>query len=156
MSIEQARAAVESGDVHTLKKLIAEDPQLVNKTTADNPRTLLHTLCDYPAHRPRSRESAEILIRSGADVNTRAKFEGKTDPGETPLHWAASSDDAEMIEVLLDSGAEIDIDGGVIANGTPLWGSRDIRHAKRSGKTDRARGDLQPDDRCRRGATRSR
>lgn len=121
MSIEQARAAVESGDIDTLKKLIAEDPQLVNKTTADNPRTLLHTLCDYPAHRPRCRESAEILIRSGANVNARAKFEGKTDPGETPLHWAASSDDAEMIEVLLDSGAEIDIDGGNIANGTPLW-----------------------------------
>ena len=121
MSIEQARTAVESGDIDTLQKLIAEDPQLVNKTTSDNPCTLLHTLCDYPAHRPRSRESAEILIRSGANVNARAKFEGKTDPGETPLHWAASSDDAEMIEVLLDSGAEIDIDGGVIANGTPLW-----------------------------------
>ena len=115
MSIEQARAAIESGDVHTLKKLIAKDPQLANKTTSDNPRTLLHTLCDYPAHRPRGRESAEILIRSGANVNARAKFEGKTDPGETPLHWAASSDDAEMIEILLDSGAEIDIDGGNIA-----------------------------------------
>ena len=86
MSIEQARAAVESGDVHTLKRLIVEDPQLANKTTSDNPRTLLHTLCDYPAHRPRGRESAEILIRSGANVNARAKFEGKTDPGETPLH----------------------------------------------------------------------
>ena len=77
MSIEQARAAVESGDIDTLKRLMAEDPQLANKTTADNPRTLLHTLCDYPAHRPRRRESAEILIRSGADVNARAKFEGK-------------------------------------------------------------------------------
>ena len=148
MSIEQARAAVESGDIDTLKKLIAEDPQLVNKTTADNPRTLLHTLCDYPAHRPRCRESAEILIRSGADVNARAKFEGKTDPGETPLHWAASSDDAEMIEVLLDSGAEIDIDGGIIANGTPLWEAVIFGMQNRSDKTDPARGNLQPDDRC--------
>lgn len=121
MSIERARAAIESGDVETLERLIAEDPQRVHQTTADNPRTLLHVLCDYPGHRPRSRLTAQILIRAGADVNARAKFEGKTDPGETPLHWAASSDDVAMIEVLLDSGAEIDIDGGVIANGTPLW-----------------------------------
>ena len=121
MSIERARAAIESGDVETLERLIAEDPQRVHQTTEDNPRTLLHVLCDYPGHRPRSRLTAQILIRAGADVNARAKFEGKTDPGETPLHWAASSDDVAMIEVLLDSGAEIDIDGGVIANGTPLW-----------------------------------
>lgn len=121
MSIERARVAIESGDVETLERLIAEDPQRVHQTTADNPRTLLHVLCDYPGHRPRSRLTAQILIRAGADVNARAKFEGKTDPGETPLHWAASSDDVAMIEVLLDSGAEIDIDGGVIANGTPLW-----------------------------------
>lgn len=121
MSIERARAAIESGDVETLERLIAEDPQRVHQTTEDNPRTLLHVLCDYPGHRPRSRLTAQILIRAGADVNARAKFEGKTDPGETPLHWAASSDDVAMIEVLLDNGAEIDIDGGVIANGTPLW-----------------------------------
>ena len=121
MSLKRAQVAVEAGDVETLKRLIAANPELVHRTTADNPRTLLHTLCDYPGHRPRSRLTAEILIRAGADVDARAKFEGKTDPGETPLHWAASSDDVEMIEVLLDNGAKIDIDGGVIANGTPLW-----------------------------------
>ncbi len=106
MSIEQARAAVESGDIDTLKRLIAEDPQLVNKTTADNPRTLLHTLCDYPAHRPRYRESAEILIRSGADVNARAKFERKTDPGETPLDQAVDRKHTEVANWLMTIGAK--------------------------------------------------
>lgn len=121
MSIDKAREAVENGDVESLKRLLEKDPELVHKVTDDNPRTLLHTLCDYPGHRPRCRDTIEILIDAGADLNARARFEGKSEPGETPLHWAASSDDVPMIEALIDAGADIDIDGGIIANGTPLW-----------------------------------
>ena len=121
MSIEQARAVVESGDVEVLQQLLAEDPKLVKKTTPDNPRTLLHTLCDFPAHRLRRVETAQILIDAGADVNARVVFKDKPGPGETPLHWSASSDDVELIDALVDGGADVDIDGGIIANGTPLW-----------------------------------
>lgn len=39
---------------------------------------------------------------------------------ETPLHWAASSDDVATLDALLDAGADIDAEGGVIAGGTPL------------------------------------
>ena len=39
---------------------------------------------------------------------------------ETPLHWAASSDDVEVLDVLLDAGADIEAPGAVIAGGTPL------------------------------------
>ena len=57
-----------------------------------------------------------LLLEAGADPNVR--FEGHN--RETPLHWAASSDDMEAIDALLDGGAEIDADGAVIGNGTPL------------------------------------
>jgi len=121
MSIELARAAVESGDVEALQQLLAQDPKLVSKTTLDNPRTLLHTLADFPGHRIRRDETANVLIEAGANVNARALFKGKSTPGETPLHWAASSDDVVLIDALIDGGADIDIDGAIIANGTPLW-----------------------------------
>ena len=42
------------------------------------------------------------------------------DHTETPLHWAASSDDIEALDTLLDAGANIEAPGAVIGGGTPL------------------------------------
>src|SRR5207302_1248019 len=39
---------------------------------------------------------------------------------ETPLHWAASSDDVEVASALIDAGADIEAPGASIANGVPL------------------------------------
>jgi hypothetical protein len=39
---------------------------------------------------------------------------------ETPLHWAASSDDVAVLDALLDSGANIEAPGSVIGGGAPL------------------------------------
>jgi ankyrin repeat protein len=39
---------------------------------------------------------------------------------ETPLHWAASSDDVEVARALIDGGADIEATGASIAGGTPL------------------------------------
>ena len=36
------------------------------------------------------------------------------------MHWAASSDDIEALDALLDAGADIEADGAVIAGGTPM------------------------------------
>jgi uncharacterized protein len=39
---------------------------------------------------------------------------------ETPLHWAASSDDVEAVDALLDAGADIDAPGAVLGGGPPV------------------------------------
>src|SRR5262249_16933149 len=55
-----------------------------------------------------------LLLAAGANVDART--EG--DEGETPLHWAASSDDVDVADALIDGGADIECPGGSI--GTPL------------------------------------
>ena len=39
---------------------------------------------------------------------------------ERPLHWAASSDDVDAVDALLNHGADIEAMGSVIDGGTPL------------------------------------
>jgi ankyrin repeat protein len=46
-----------------------------------------------------------------------ARFTGPHN--ETPLHWAASSDDVGVLDALIDAGADIEVRGAVIAGGTP-------------------------------------
>ena len=116
--LEGAAAAVEavsSGDTKTLKRLLRQDSSLAN-TRIDDKRTLLHVATDWPGHFPNNTETITELVASGADVN--AKFAGHH--SETPLHWAASSDDVDVIDVLLDHGANIEAPGSVIGGGTPL------------------------------------
>jgi uncharacterized protein len=116
--LERARSAVEavsSGDTKTLKRLLRQDPALAN-TRVDDQRTLLHVATDWPGNFPNNTETIAELIASGGDVN--AKFVGRH--SETPLHWAASSDDVAAIDVLLDHGADIEAPGSVIGGGTPM------------------------------------
>ena len=51
-----------------------------------------------------------------------ARFRGPHE--ETPLHWAASSDDVAVLDALLDAGADIEAPGGVIGGGPPLADAR--------------------------------
>jgi uncharacterized protein len=57
-----------------------------------------------------------MLVDTGADVN--ARFNGRHT--ETPLRWAASTDDVEVIDALLEHGADVDVPGAVIGGGTAL------------------------------------
>ena len=79
-------------------------------------RTLLHVVTDWPGHFPNGPATVALLVAAGADVN--ARFTGPHN--ETPLHWAASSDDVEALDALLDAGADIEADGAVIGGGTPI------------------------------------
>ena len=116
-----AVAAIHAGRVEELRRLLAEHPQLAQARLGDDDpvgmsRSLLHVATDWPGHFPDVAASIAALVDAGADVN--ARFRGPHE--ETPLHWAASSDDVEALTALLDAGADIDADGGVIAGSTPL------------------------------------
>jgi hypothetical protein len=114
-----AAAAVRAGDVATLTRLLAEHPDLATARLggdgAGTPsRTLLHVAADWPGHYPNGTATVAALAAAGADVN--APFVGRHT--ETPLHWAASSDDVDVLDALLDAGANIDAPGGSVGDGS--------------------------------------
>lgn len=114
---EDAVAAVRAGDVETLTALLADHPELaVGLVPGHGGRSLLHVAADWPGKVPRFAATLAVLVAHGADVN--APFVGQHQ--ETALHWAASNDDVEGVDALLDAGALIDATGGVIGWGTPL------------------------------------
>ncbi len=107
--------AIQSGDIQRLKDLLRDNPGLAT-ARIDGARTLLHVATDWPGHFPHGIATVVTLIEHGADVN--APFRGRH--AETPLHWAASSDDVAVLDALLDHGADIEARGAVIGGGTAL------------------------------------
>jgi uncharacterized protein len=109
-------AAIRTGDLASLQRLLAADPGLAAAPIgAAGGRTPLHVATDWPGYYPGGPAVVRMLIQAGADPNARTA--GGPAP-ETPLHWAASSDDADVAEALIDGGADIEAAGGSI--GTPL------------------------------------
>lgn len=124
-----AVSAIHAGELAVLQSLLQGNLDLASSRLGDDvdrlsdggtTRTFLHVATDWPGHYPRVGETIGALIAAGADVNGR--FSGPHT--ETPLHWAASSDDIEALDALLDHGADIDAVGAVIGGGTPLADAR--------------------------------
>jgi ankyrin repeat protein len=115
VAIELVRA-IHNGDTSTLGRLLAEHPGLASEPIRDGrgSKTPLLAAADWPGYFPAGPAVVQLLIDAGADPN------GTTggDKPESPLHWAASSDDADVAEALIRGGADIEMPGGSI--GTPL------------------------------------
>src|SRR5262249_6568344 len=107
--------AIREGDLQTIAGLMAKQPELKSASIQDQKgglRTLLHIATDWPGHFPNGAAVVRLLMQHGCDPNARKEGD------ETPLHWAASSDDVEVIDALLDGGADVEALGAVIAGGT--------------------------------------
>ncbi len=111
-----AAEAIRAGDTAALEALLQADAGLAN-ARIDGSRTLLHAATDWPGHFPNVAQSIALLIAHGADVN--ARFAGGRHT-ETPLHWAASTNDIDALNALIEAGANIEADGAVIGAGTPM------------------------------------
>jgi uncharacterized protein len=118
--------AIHSGDLAGLNRLLADHPDLAtarlggdveNRGDGGMSRTLLHVVTDWPGHYPNGAATVHVLANAGADLD--ASFVGGH--SEKPLHWAASSDDVEVLNALLDAGADKEVLGGCIGDGTPLF-----------------------------------
>jgi uncharacterized protein len=116
------RLAVHTGDVEAIQRLLRDDPALASARLTGKDggsATTLHLPTDWPGYFPKGPEIVRLLIAAGADPEVRTEGRaGDTGRGETPLHYAASSDDADVAEALIDGGADIEAPDGSI--GTPL------------------------------------
>ncbi len=111
--------AVRSGGLGELARLLEEQPELAKARIAGRHggwRTPLHVAADWPGYFPNGPEVVRVLIEAGADPSAPSN----DGPSETPLHWAASSDDVEVAAALIDGGADIEARGASIAGGGPL------------------------------------
>jgi ankyrin repeat protein len=111
---------IKDGDLEALQRLLSDQPGLASAGLANHKgsvRTPLHLVVDWPGYFPNGPEVAQLLLASGADPNV--PIVGGRSP-ETPLHAAASNDDLDVAEVLIDGGSNLETIGGCIAGGTAL------------------------------------
>jgi ankyrin repeat protein len=120
----ELRSAVHAGDVEAIQQLLRNDPALATARLGSKDSgttTQLHLVTDWPGYFPNGPQIVRLLIGAGADPNALTTSRGAETSGpgdETPLHYAAISDDADVAEALIDGGADIEKPDGSI--GTPL------------------------------------
>jgi len=115
--------AVHGGDVELVRRLLSDNPELATARFAarGGTGTALHFVTDWPGYFANGPEIVHLLVDAGADPNALTTGGGSEAPGpgsETPLHFAASSDDVDVATALIDRGADLETPDGSI--GTPL------------------------------------
>lgn len=131
-------SAIHAGDIEAVQRTVTGVPGLVPGPLGGvfKGRTALHVVADWPGYFPNGPQIVRLLVAAGADPNTRS-------PGdESPLHWAASSDDVDVAAALIEAGADVEAPDGSI--GTPLdnaigygcWHVADLL-ARRGAKVDK-------------------
>jgi ankyrin repeat protein len=107
--------AITAGDVDEVARMLDAHPGLAAEPIrALRGRTPLMVVTDWPGYFPNGPEIVRLLVAAGGDPD------GGNSGDETPLHWAASSDDVDVAAALLDAGADIEARGSSIAGGAPL------------------------------------
>lgn len=112
-------SAIRSGDLAWLQTTLHGRPELSAAripTGKGGARTPLHVATDWPGYFPHAPAVVRLLIDAGADPNAPIG----DPPSETPLYWAASSDDVDVADSLIDGGADLEARGASIAGGPPL------------------------------------
>jgi hypothetical protein len=116
----QLTQAIHRGDLQTLQRMLQERPEfavvhMIGRHGIEGGwRTPLHAATDWPGYFPAAPATVALLLEAGADPDDDT---GGNSP-ETPLHWAASTDDVDVAVVLIDAGAGLEPPGGSI--GAPL------------------------------------
>src|SRR5216683_1716277 len=112
--------AIHTGDAGSLRRLLDEHRGLASARIEDDKgssRTPLHVATDWPGYFPDGPAVVRLLIGAGADPDAPVIGSWHS---ETPLHWAASSDDADVADALIDGGADVEAQGASIGGGSPL------------------------------------
>lgn len=178
---ESAVDAVVTGDAASLRQLLQSHPDLIR---ARSPRTHRSTLLHYVGANgveswrqrtpPNAVDIAELLLASGAEVDALAgMYEGSTTLGlvATSVHPLRAGVQNDLIDLLLDHGAAIDLPGnagrgqrivnGCLANGRPgaaehlarRGAQLDLEGAAGVGRLELVRGFFEKNGRLKDGAT---
>ena len=116
---EKAADAIVKGDIKTLKRLLRDDPRLVQaRSTREHGATLLHYVSangveGYRQETPANIvEITELLLKAGAEIEAEADVYGggATTLGlvATSVHPFRAGVQNPLLQILLDRGAEID------------------------------------------------